>query len=101
MVRPVGMAATAKIKKGTLKLERERAELSYNDAARNVTSDPERLRDWEEGDTFPSFAQAKKLAKKFRVPFWYLFLGELPDMALGRKNAIGTIVSPIMRCYTP
>ena len=75
------MAATARINRGTLKQARQRVDLTHIAAARNVTSDPERLRDWEEGDTFPSFAQAKKLAKKFRVPFGYLFLTNLPDMA--------------------
>lgn len=74
------MAITARINKETLKKARLFAELSRDAAARNVTSDPNRLRDWEDGDTFPSFAQAKKLAKKFRVPFGYLFLEEMPDM---------------------
>lgn len=61
---------------------RERARLTSEEAAAAVKIKDQFLRSWENGETFPSFPQAQKLAHTFHVPFGFLFLSNPPDEEL-------------------
>ena len=39
---------------------------------------PEKIESWENGTEYPTFNQAKALAKQYRVPFVYLYLPDTP-----------------------
>ncbi len=39
---------------------------------------PERIESWENGTEYPTFNQAKSMAKQYRVPFAYLYLPDTP-----------------------
>ncbi len=47
--------------------------------AHDVESIHEKYPDWEAGRALPTFQQAKKLAKKLKIPFGYLFLSKPPE----------------------
>ncbi len=61
-----------------LKWARKRAQFTPDGAAQKVQVRPERFIAWEEGNMYPTFRQAKKLAKAFHVPFGYFFLPAPP-----------------------
>jgi len=61
-----------------LKWARKRAHFTPDGAAQKVQVRPERFIAWEEGNMYPTFRQAKKLAKAFHVPFGYFFLPAPP-----------------------
>ena len=61
---------------------RERQQLSLAVAAKKLGVTVDKLQDWEKGDTFPTFKQVQKIAKKFYVPLGYLFLDEPPVLQL-------------------
>lgn len=61
-----------------LKWARKRAQFTPDGAAQKVQVRPERFIAWEEGKIYPTFRQAKKLAKAFHVPFGYFFLPAPP-----------------------
>ena len=61
---------------------RERAGMAPADLAGKLKQKPEKLLEWEQGKSRPSFAQAQKLASQLRVPFGYLFLKEPPEAPL-------------------
>ncbi len=65
-----------------LKWARKRAQYSPDIAARKAQVRQDRLLEWEEGATHPTFRQARILAKAFRVPFGYLFLPSPPAAKL-------------------
>lgn len=39
---------------------------------------PEKIESWENGTEYPTFNQAKSMAKQYRVPFAYLYLPDTP-----------------------
>jgi Zn-dependent peptidase ImmA (M78 family)/transcriptional regulator with XRE-family HTH domain len=62
--------------------------------ARKLNVKPEKIAQWQSGDTRPSIRQAQELAKKLRIPFGYLYLKTpreeklpLPDL----RSVTGTI----------
>ena len=61
-----------------LRWARKRAQFTPDGAAQKVQVRPERFIAWEEGDIYPTFRQAKKLAKAFHIPFGYFFLPSPP-----------------------
>jgi len=65
-----------------LKWARKRAQYTPDVAARKAQVRQDRLLEWEDGETHPTFRQAKILAKAFRVPFGYLFLPKPPATKL-------------------
>ncbi|HEY4242181.1 MAG TPA: XRE family transcriptional regulator [Kofleriaceae bacterium] len=89
------MADAAFINPATLRLARERAGLDVADlAAKLSVADAEsRVKEWERGDTQPSFPQARRIAELTHVPFASLFLEPkslgstaLPDLrTVGRR----------------
>ncbi|MGO0308723.1 ImmA/IrrE family metallo-endopeptidase [Endozoicomonas acroporae] len=75
---------------------RERAGMAPADLAGKLKQKPEKLLEWEQGKSRPSFSQAQKLASHLRVPFGYLFLKEPPEAPLPIPDlrTVGSRVSP-------
>lgn len=75
---------------------RERAGMAPADLAGKLKQKPEKLLEWEQGKSRPSFSQAQKLASHLRVPFGYLFLKEPPEVPLPIPDlrTVGSRVSP-------
>ena len=61
-----------------LKWARNLDKITIGEAAKYTGVTVERLRSWEDGKDLPTVKQAKKLAKKYRVPFVYFYLQEPP-----------------------
>jgi Zn-dependent peptidase ImmA (M78 family)/transcriptional regulator with XRE-family HTH domain len=57
---------------------RESARVSLEDAASKVGVSPEKLEEWESGETQPTIRQAQTLAKAYKRPFALFFLPEIP-----------------------
>jgi Zn-dependent peptidase ImmA (M78 family)/DNA-binding XRE family transcriptional regulator len=72
------MADKAYITPKVLKWARESARITLEVAAARVSVDPERLKEWEEGESHPTIRQAETLAKAYRRPFALFFLPEVP-----------------------
>ncbi len=72
------MADKAYITPKVLKWARESARISLEVAAAKVPVEPERLKEWEEGEAHPTIRQAETLAKAYRRPFALFFLPEVP-----------------------
>lgn len=51
---------------------------TVEDIAVKMHISPEKLLSWEQGTTYPTINQAKKLAKQYRVPFVYFYLPSTP-----------------------
>ena len=75
---------------------RERARLAPADLAEKMNKPPEKLIEWETGQSRPTFRQAQKLAGQLKVPFGYLFLKEPPrdTLAIPDLRTIGSHVAP-------
>ena len=58
---------------------RERHNYSIDDLANKVGVKPEKVSDWEKGNTHPSFHQAQTMAHKLNIPFGYFYLSSPPD----------------------
>ena len=61
--------------------------INVEDAAKVASVKTEQIMIWEQGEALPSVTQAKKLAKKYRVPYVYFFLPSPPDKYKRPKNA--------------
>jgi len=59
---------------------RERVHLNHDDAAAGAGVTPERLRDWERGESVPTVKQARKLAAVYDRPFLEFFSRERPPV---------------------
>lgn len=57
---------------------RKSSGLDVVSAARNVVTDPEKLKKWESGELKPSIPQLRKLANKYKRPLAVFFLPEPP-----------------------
>jgi len=70
---------------------RERAGATIDAVADKLKVEPADVNSWESGDTLPSFAKARDLAKYLRVPFGYLFLERPPaeEIAIPDLRRIG------------
>ena len=75
---------------------RKRAGLAPDDLAGKLKQKPERVLEWEQGKSRPSFAQAQKLANHLRIPFGYLFLKKPPvaPLSIPDLRTVGSRVSP-------
>ena len=75
---------------------RKRAGLTPDDLAGKLKQKPEKLLEWEQGKSRPSFAQAQKLANHLRIPFGYLFLQKPPvtPLSIPDLRTVGNRVSP-------
>lgn len=55
-----------------------RADMDLDFLASKMKVNVEKLKEWESGESKPTFKQAQKLAKYLHIPFGYLFLKEAP-----------------------
>lgn len=58
---------------------RNTAGFNIETAAKKIGTTPDRLREWEEGSSYPSVKQLRKLAKAYMRPVGLFFLPELPE----------------------
>ncbi|WP_248749063.1 XRE family transcriptional regulator [Pseudomonas sp. MWU15-20650] len=72
------MTQTAYINPVILSWSRQRAGLSEAQVAKGLMVKLERLKEWEGGQSLPSFNQAQKWAAIVHIPFGYLFLRTPP-----------------------
>lgn len=72
------MAQKAFVTPEVLKWARESAKISPEAAAGKLKVVPERIYEWENGESYPTIRQAKILAKTYRRPFALLFLPKIP-----------------------
>ncbi|MDP3025811.1 MAG: ImmA/IrrE family metallo-endopeptidase [candidate division Zixibacteria bacterium] len=71
----------AEINNSILRWARESSGLDLESAAKKVNTSIEKLRHWEEGETFPTMKQLRKLSKVYMRPIGMFFLPELPEEA--------------------
>lgn len=77
------MAEQALINPAILTWARQRAGLSLDALARKLNvKNAEKLVEWENGDSRPTFRQAQSIANATHVPFGYLFLSKPPQEEL-------------------
>jgi Zn-dependent peptidase ImmA (M78 family)/DNA-binding XRE family transcriptional regulator len=72
------MADKAFITPNVLKWARESAQMSLETAAAKINVSPDKLNEWEEGQTQPTIRQAETLARAYKRPFALFFLPEIP-----------------------
>lgn len=70
--------AAAHINPSMLRWAMARLGVTEADLARALKKPLDTIAAWLAGERFPTFKQAQKLAKRLRIPFGYLFLGEPP-----------------------
>jgi transcriptional regulator with XRE-family HTH domain len=73
------MPDKAHITPKVFKWARESARMSEQIAASKVSVSPDRLIDWENGNSTPTIRQAQNLAKAYRRPFALFFLPDIPQ----------------------
>lgn len=73
------MTQTAFINPAILSWSRQRAGLSEAQVAKGLTVKMERVKEWESGQSLPSFNQAQKWAVIAHIPFGFLFLKAPPQ----------------------
>lgn len=69
---------SAIITPAVLKWARNLDSITIEDAAEHLKVSVDKIESWENGETYPTLNQAKKLAKYYRVPFAYLYLPDEP-----------------------
>jgi len=67
------------VEKQILRWARERAGFNREVIARKIHVSPEAIEDWEEGRSYPSIAQLRKLAHSYMRPIGLFFLSEPPE----------------------
>ncbi|QAY89721.1 ImmA/IrrE family metallo-endopeptidase [Pseudomonas sp. ACM7] len=72
------MIQAALVNPSLLTWSRERAGLSTEQVAKKLPVKPDRVEEWEAGETKPTFLQAQKWASLAHVPFGFLFLQQPP-----------------------
>lgn len=72
------MSQAAFINPTILTWSRERAGLTAEDLAKKLPTKPDRVLEWEAGESKPTFKQAQHWASIAHVPFGFLFLKEPP-----------------------
>lgn len=65
---------------------RERIDMSTDLAAKAVGVTTEKYQNWEQGEGLPTVNQAKKLARKIKIPYAWLFLTDPPEKYKLPKN---------------
>jgi Zn-dependent peptidase ImmA (M78 family)/DNA-binding XRE family transcriptional regulator len=73
---------------------RERSGLSYGEIETSLKITKEQIDEWEAGTSRPPFSKAQELAKKFRVPFGYLFLSKAPASDIPLPDFRGRTIQP-------
>ncbi len=73
------MAERAFITAKVFKWARESARISEELAASKVSVSIDKLKEWENGKSFPTIRQAQLLAKAYKRPFAIFFLPEIPN----------------------
>lgn len=58
---------------------RGRAQVALEEVAKSANVSPEKVTSWEQGESYPTLRQAKKLANKLNIPFGYLYLSDPPE----------------------
>lgn len=58
---------------------REQMGFSVSDIAEHFKKEPESIKDWENGSSYPSFPQLEKLANKYKRPTALFFFPEIPQ----------------------
>lgn len=76
------MSQAAFINPSILTWSRERAGLTAEDVAKKMPTKPDRVLEWEAGESKPTFKQAQHWASIAHVPFGFLFLKEPPAESL-------------------
>ena len=86
----------AQVKPELIRWARHRARLSEALAARKIGQKPDVLVAWEQGERQPTFRQAQNLARRFHVPFGYLFLSNPPseELPIPDLRTIGRDATP-------
>lgn len=76
-----------------LSWSRQRAGLTELEVAHGLPVNPERVMEWESGESMPTFKQAQKWAMLAHIPFGFLFLKEPPveELPLPDLRTIGGI----------
>ena len=74
--------STAIINPSILYWSRQRAGLTEDTLAHSLSVKPEKVYEWESGETAPTFRQAQKWAATAHIPFGFLFLKEPPHEEL-------------------
>ncbi len=69
----------AKINRDILRWARETSGLDVDIAAKRIGTGLEQLQDWEEGYSYPTVKQLRKLGKAYMRPIGLFFLPELPE----------------------
>ncbi|WP_085726504.1 XRE family transcriptional regulator [Pseudomonas sp. R37(2017)] len=72
------MSQAAYVNPSLLTWSRERAGLSTEQVAKKLPVKPDRVQEWEAGETRPTFLQAQKWASVAHIPFGFLFLQHPP-----------------------
>ncbi|MDQ3203482.1 MAG: XRE family transcriptional regulator [Pseudomonadota bacterium] len=72
------MSQAALVNPSLLRWSRERAGLSTEQVAKKLPVKPDRVQEWEAGETKPTFLQAQKWASLAHIPFGFLFLQQPP-----------------------
>ena len=72
------MSQAAFVNPSLLTWSRERAGLSTEQVAKKLPVKPDRVQEWEAGETKPTFLQAQKWASVAHIPFGFLFLQQPP-----------------------
>lgn len=72
------MSQAALVNPSLLTWSRERAGLSTEQVAKKLPVKPNRVQEWEAGETKPTFLQAQKWASLAHIPFGFLFLQQPP-----------------------
>lgn len=73
------MAERAYITPKVFKWARESAKMTEENAASKVVVSVDKLKKWENGDSYPTIRQAQNLAKAYRRPFALFFLPDIPS----------------------
>lgn len=76
------MSQAALINPTILTWSRERAGLTTEEVAKKLPTKPDRVLEWEAGESKPTFRQAQHWASIAHVPFGFLFLKEPPAESL-------------------
>jgi Zn-dependent peptidase ImmA (M78 family) len=67
------------VTKDVLTWARKRLGDTIESASHKLKIEPDTLKSWEDGTTYPTMTQAKRIAKKLTIPFGYLFLSTPPE----------------------
>ncbi len=62
-----------------LKWAIRRKDISEFDLAHKVKVKPQQIQDWGDGFSYPTFNQAKQIARNLNIPFGCLFMSGIPD----------------------